>query len=155
MQVAVTCSLTASLKGARISSMLPSMVVRSSAGSSHLIVFLLFLQKRADVQNGRFLGGWRSDCRTKRTVAGRQDEEISALVLSSADAALRRSMDRRRMMKSSGTSKCSCGVRVSTFATIAHAKTRIKNTNLKIYIFSSLTCFNYDFTSLNFSVIVS
>lgn len=97
MQVAVTCSLTASLKGARISSMLPSMVViRSAAGSSHDLTFF-FLQKRADVENGRFPGGWRSDWRTKRTVDGREEEEILAPVLSSADAALRRrSMDRRR-----------------------------------------------------------
>ena len=53
--VSVTCCLTASLKGARISSMLPSMV-RPSASCSHKRCFFS-LHKQTDVENGLFRGG--------------------------------------------------------------------------------------------------
>lgn len=73
--------------------MLPSMVC-PPAGCSHRLCFFLLL-KRTDVENGRFWGLQRSDCRAIRTVVTGRRAGMSVLVLlSSADAALR-SMDRR------------------------------------------------------------
>lgn len=87
----VTCSLTASRKGARISSMLPSMV-RPSASCTHRRWFL-FLYKQTDVETCLFWVLLPRDRRASRTVDTGQRERSSVLVRSSADAALR-SMDR-------------------------------------------------------------
>lgn len=92
----VTCSLTASLNGARISSMLPS-IVRPSASCTHrlwLSFFFFFLHKQTDVENGLFWVLLPRDRRASRTVDTGQTERSCVLVRSSADAALR-SMDRR------------------------------------------------------------
>ena len=84
--------------------MFPSMVCPSASCSHRL--FFFFLHKQADVENGLFLGGWRGDGRIKRTLDTREKEETSAMVLSSADVALQRSMELSRMMKSLRISKC-------------------------------------------------
>lgn len=51
----LTCSLTASLRGARISSMFPSIICPSASCSLGLVVF--FLHKQTDVENVLFTGG--------------------------------------------------------------------------------------------------
>lgn len=82
--------------------MFPSMVCPFT--SSQALSFF-FLCKQTDLENGLVLGGKLGKCRTELTVDTGQKVGITAVVLSSADAALRRSMKLRRMMKSTERSK--------------------------------------------------